>query len=206
MDPIDIYCERTSAALWAEPLNALSNLAFLISAFLLWRVGLRGRMDGALVGLIAVIGVGSGLFHTFANRLAMLADVLPILAFQLTFLLAYAAYALKLRLPALAAVLALFVASLVGFGQLPQSWLNGSLSYAPALLFLAGFALWRQQRGMSGRNWLAVAAAAFAVSLTFRSLDQSVCEALPIGLHYMWHMLNAVVLYGCVRAYRQDAT
>jgi hypothetical protein len=27
-DPIDAYCERLGPGLWAEPLNALTNLAF----------------------------------------------------------------------------------------------------------------------------------------------------------------------------------
>ncbi len=29
---VDIYCERTSAAFWAEPVNALSNLSFIAAA------------------------------------------------------------------------------------------------------------------------------------------------------------------------------
>ena len=32
---IDLYCERTSAAFWAEPVNALSNLAFVTAALAL---------------------------------------------------------------------------------------------------------------------------------------------------------------------------
>ena len=37
--PIDLYCERTDASLWAEPANALTNTAFLVAAsaaFLAW--------------------------------------------------------------------------------------------------------------------------------------------------------------------------
>ena len=34
---IDLYCERTGPGLWAEPLNALSNLAFIAVAVILWR-------------------------------------------------------------------------------------------------------------------------------------------------------------------------
>jgi hypothetical protein len=30
--PIDLYCERVSPSFWAEPVNAVSNLAFLIAA------------------------------------------------------------------------------------------------------------------------------------------------------------------------------
>ena len=32
--PIDLYCERTDAAFWSEPANAISNAAFLIADML----------------------------------------------------------------------------------------------------------------------------------------------------------------------------
>ena len=67
---IDIYCERTSAALWAEPVNALTNAAFLIAALIAWRAAHQaGRLDGPMIlriALTASIGVGSFLFHTLA--------------------------------------------------------------------------------------------------------------------------------------------
>ena len=31
--PIDIYCERVGPDFWAEPLNAISNAAFLVAAY-----------------------------------------------------------------------------------------------------------------------------------------------------------------------------
>lgn len=34
----------------------------------------------------------------------------------------------------------------------------------------------------------------FTVSLTFRTLDEPLCAALPIGTHYAWHVLNATTL------------
>lgn len=37
MDYIDIYCERLAPGLLAEPLNALSNISFLIAALAIWR-------------------------------------------------------------------------------------------------------------------------------------------------------------------------
>ena len=43
--PLDFYCERTSAAFWAEPFNAVSNASFLVAAaLLLVRLG-RERED-----------------------------------------------------------------------------------------------------------------------------------------------------------------
>ena len=35
---IDLYCERLSPGIWAEPINALTNLAFLVAAFAAWRL------------------------------------------------------------------------------------------------------------------------------------------------------------------------
>ncbi|CAN0604740.1 unnamed protein product, partial [Ectocarpus sp. 12 AP-2014] len=60
-DFIDAYCERMDAGFWAEPVNALTNAAFLIAAYLLYRQ-LRGTDDRAalaLTGLVAAIGIGS---------------------------------------------------------------------------------------------------------------------------------------------------
>ena len=38
---VTIYCERAGDAFWAEPLNALTNLAFLLAAGSLVRTLLR---------------------------------------------------------------------------------------------------------------------------------------------------------------------
>jgi hypothetical protein len=40
---VDIYCERTSAALDSELINAFTNVAFLIAAWSAWR--LRARAE-----------------------------------------------------------------------------------------------------------------------------------------------------------------
>jgi hypothetical protein len=88
-DPIDAYCERLGPGLWAEPLNALTNLAFLSRPLIcLRRLGHRPPLGLALVGVLAAIGVGSGLFHTFANGLTALLDVLAIAVFVFLYVFA----------------------------------------------------------------------------------------------------------------------
>src|SRR3546814_8100939 len=80
-DFIDLYCERVGPGLWAEPLNLVTNLAFILAGVLLV-VALRRaepavRRDPAIIGLavlVLVVGIGSGLFHSFATRWAALAD------------------------------------------------------------------------------------------------------------------------------------
>ena len=63
MDTIDIYCERIGPGLLAEPVNALTNAAFFVVAWLLWRDARRaGPLSPALRALLALvlaIGIGS---------------------------------------------------------------------------------------------------------------------------------------------------
>ena len=83
---VNSYCERTDAAYWSEPLNAVSNAAFLVAAALCWRMTAGDRGARLLVLILAAIGVGSYLFHTHARVWAMMADVLPIQAFILVYI------------------------------------------------------------------------------------------------------------------------
>lgn len=77
---------------------------------------------------------------------------------------------------------------------------NGSLSYAPVfvVLVLLGLLHARRQREAPGR--LLVASAVLLVSLACRTVDPAACQLLPIGTHFLWHLLNAVVLYLCGRS------
>ncbi len=42
---IDAYCERLLPGFWGEPLNAASNLAFWLSAWLVWRIWRTATID-----------------------------------------------------------------------------------------------------------------------------------------------------------------
>lgn len=201
---IDAYCERTDAAFWSEPVNALTNLAFLLAAlwaFRRWRASGGGdRATLALIALVAIIGAGSFLFHTFANRWSALTDVLPITAFI------YGFYALALRrlvgLSRLATGLG--TVALMAFSQfgapLAEPLLGSSEAYLPALLALYGVGAWLviRGRGAAGRGLL-LAGAVFTLSLFFRMADDPVCPYWPLGTHFLWHGLNAVTLALCLR-------
>jgi hypothetical protein len=41
----------------------------------------------------------------------------------------------------------------------------------------------------------AVAGAVFALSLSLRAVDRDVCDYVPVGTHFLSHLLNGVVLY-----------
>jgi hypothetical protein len=201
MYQIDLYCERTSAAFWAEPVNALSNLAFVAAG--LWGVReVRSHGAGTFAEVLAwwvvAIGVGSALFHTFANELTKWADILPIAGFTLAYTLMnlrrFMAMSWQRALPIFVAFYA--AAGLITF--LVPDWLreasNGSTGYLPpflALLFFGALVLANGSRA----GWYNFAAAGiFVASVTFRAIDLKVCDELPLGTHFLWHTLNGLML------------
>jgi hypothetical protein len=197
-ESVDLYCERTNPAFWAEPVNALTNGFFLICAWFVWR---RARKTGALtpavwllLWLMFAIAIGSSLFHTFATKWAMLTDILPILFFQLTYLWLYCrSIAAMGVLSALGLVIGLLVAVL---SMLPFSHLmNGSLIYIPALLVLLILGIYHRTTRRREPNVLLIATGAFMLSLTFRTMDNQICSSLLLGTHFLWHTGNAIVLY-----------
>lgn len=199
---IDIYCERVLPGFWDEPLNAVSNAAFLVAAALAWRdARRRGVLDarvGGLIGLIAAIGLGSFLFHTLATGWALAADVVPILLFQVSFLWIYGRSVIGWSAPAATLGVAGLVTALLFSGRF-GAYLNGSLGYAPALFALAMLGLHHVRRVAVEPPVLLVAAALLCVSLGFRSVDLWACDTVPVGTHFVWHLLNGVVLYLSMR-------
>jgi len=126
---IDLYCERVGPGLWAEPVNATTNLAFFLTAWATWALARRLQTLSAstwlLIALVVAIGIGSSLFHTFATTWARVLDALPILFFQLAYLWLYSRAVIKLRTGTASALVAVFlVAALIG-RQFPHI-LNGS--------------------------------------------------------------------------------
>lgn len=224
-DQLFRYCERgADPTFWAEPVNAVTNLAFVAAALLgaryLWRAPNRSGLvsEAMLVALVFVIGAGSFLFHTFATRWASLADVIPIGLFML----GYFAYALRrfigLSRPAVVLGVVGFIAALWWAGDiscspafLPVSnalelpCLNGTAGYLPALIALLGIGGVLVMRRHAAGTALSVAGAVFFASMAFRTLDFEICRSTvtfghAIGTHFLWHVLNAIVLFLLLRA------
>lgn len=194
------YCERTGPGLFDEPVNAISNVAFLIAAYLAWRHGRRvgGLGPGVmvLIGLATSVGIGSALWHTYATGWAMYLDVIPIVCFQVAFFLLYVWNTIENRPQRIAITIALVLSLSLGLWLGWHPWLNGVLMYVPALILLWA-AGWHHYRTTAsrGRHVLLAAAAVFSVALIVRSIDLLVCRQFPIGSHFLWHVFNAVVVY-----------
>ena len=204
-DYIDIYCERTGPEYWSEPINAATNCSFLIAAFFLARlIRRRSGCGGAdpihlsFCVLIFLIGIGSWLFHTHATPWALAADVIPIIIFILLYTwsalrrFAFAPVWVCIIGVLLILVVARVVPMLTGFQ-------GGSyLAALAALIAIGGFLhFFRSHVAGISLLWAAVL---FAVSLTLRTIDLPLCGYFGLGTHFMWHIMNALVLFIVGRA------
>ena len=196
---VDNYCERTDPSFWAEPVNAVSNLAFIIAALVVWAM-LGGRRDpGArvLVGILLMIGAGSFLFHTYATGWASMLDVLPIVAFILVYIyLATTRFFGLARVLGGGAVVAFFpyAAAVTWMVTTLVGPLNGSVSYVPVPILILGYAAALMPRDPETARGLAIGAGLLFLSLLFRTIDAGVCAGFPLGTHFLWHVLNGVML------------
>ena len=193
---IDAYCERNDAGLWAEPLNAVTNLAFLVAAVWVWHRAEGVRAGRALAVLLGMIGAGSFLFHTFATPWAGLLDVVPILGFVLVYV--YLANRDFLMWPTWLAVLGALAFVPYSFALMPVfRWvpvLGVSAAYWPLPVLILAYALVLRARLPNVSRGLAIGAFILVMSLIARSVDDPVCTTFPLGAHFLWHLLNAVML------------
>ncbi len=223
-----LYCERgTDQALLAEPINAISNAAFLIAALIglqlvLWRPREERSADHYLfVALVFLIGLGSLAFHLLATQGTELADVIPIGAFMLVYL----GFALNRFLgvpPGWTVLLVTGFTGIMAATMQVKCWdggigipgpelqgvkacLNGSLFYLPALGALIVIGLLMEERRLKAVPYVLWAAAISAASIALRSLDMALCDEIKLqghatGTHFAWHVLNAIVLLLLIKA------
>lgn len=210
---IDLYCERIHPGFWAEPVNAWSNLGFVVAALLL-RSALR-RLHRhrpqasagvrALPVLLALVGAGSFSFHTFANVLTSLVDQLAILLFGCVFLYLFLAHVVATaRTPALLASVAFAGVSALMPRWLHDGVLNQSSAYLPYLLGMLSMLAWLWWNRRPTRALFGAGVLTFMAALTVRTIDLAVCTSFPIGTHFAWHLLSSLMLYIVALALAQE--
>jgi len=144
----DGYCERTDFTYWSEPINAVTNAAFLIAAVIMWQ-RTRGIVGARLLCIILfAIGVGSYLFHTHATAWASLSDVAPIGIYILTYLflvnkdvMGWPIWVAALGTLAFIPYAAIIVPAM---NQLPFFKISNFYWTVPILLLIYAYAIWQK--------------------------------------------------------------
>ncbi|QJF50441.1 ceramidase domain-containing protein [Roseobacter ponti] len=200
---VDAYCERTGPEYWSEPVNAVTNLAFVLAAAVMWQRAAGVPLARALCLVLGGIGVGSYLFHTHAEVWAGVADVVPIGIFILLYLYAMNRDAWGMGTSTALVVTALFIPYAIllvpVFDLMP--WLGSSAGYAPVPLLILIYSILLRRRLPGLARGLAVGAALLVVSLAFRTADLPLCPQWPLGTHFVWHLLNGVMLGWMIAIY-----
>lgn len=196
-------CERSATGFLAEPLNVLTSFIFIFVAVSIFRY-YRAHEDlerkwiwdiHFLTLNCFIIGVGSILFHAFPMPLTELLDTFSIVVFIVVYF-----WSVLFRIgrctPFQAAVA--FIA-FTGFSytlvhQFPHS-LNDSIGYLSSMTALIMIAVYLHLKARPSSQYFMLAAIIGVVSLFCRAVDRAVCPMFPFGTHFLWHTLNATLLY-----------
>jgi hypothetical protein len=202
-DTMDAYCERVGMGVFAEPLNAVSNVSFLLAALAAWVLATRtGALSAGVRVLIAIgasVGIGSILWHTYPTMLTLILDIVPILIFIIWYIWLYARNVIGMRpLFAVASAAAFLLAT---FLAIPFSGvLHGAFVYTPGLIVTLVLGVHHARaRRRAARFTLLAAAGVYLAALFFRTIDNEACPVLPIGTHFLWHLLIGLVTYLAMR-------
>ncbi|MCY4444092.1 MAG: ceramidase domain-containing protein [Proteobacteria bacterium] len=197
---IDIYCERLNPSFLAEPVNLFTNLLFVLAGCLViyrassYQLSLQLRIYGFLV---ALVGVASFSFHGFANSLTQSFDVISILFCVIFAIFFYGYYILHYKtIKIILLYLFLFSTTALSSQFLDFDIFNGSHGYFGVWLTLAALGLLDPQKPQKYITFQALAL--FSLSLVLRSIDdqdQKLCDIFPLGTHFLWHSINALLLY-----------
>ena len=192
------------AVSWAaEPWNAVTAAAFVVVA-LAMAVRLRGRFRrfpfvASCLPILLAGGLGGTLYHAFRSRQAyFLLDVIPITllglagAIFLAVRLVRGVGAWKILLVTGGVVVAYVAVNTVLFHAIPSTFptVTVSLSYAShAVVILVPLFLTLVRTGFRDAHLVWAGLACFALALVCRLVDP--VSPLPMGTHWLWHLLGA---------------
>lgn len=192
LDSIDNYCERLDATFWSEPVNALTNIIYLI-VFIYCGYFLKKSFPNNPPKLlrwiqftILLTALGSFTFHTTATKLSMWGDILPILLFLLSSLYFILTKGLLWSKKNVYVFLFIFLLASVTLCFPPfNKILNGSLLYLPTVFVLSYLAIRIKK--------MQLVLLLFFLALIARTFDLILCNQWPLGTHFIWHLLTGLV-------------
>jgi hypothetical protein len=149
--------------------------------------------------LMILIGLGSFSFHTYANRLTGLLDVLAIALYLVAFSYLIPKQWSRNSLLIQVGSLLLLIVSIV-LAHLLMNHLKPALPWLPPGIYLGAwlalliYALVTQHSNKQAARFLWLAVIVFPFSLLSRQLDMLLCDSIG-PTHWLWHLLNSLTLY-----------
>ena len=197
LQPIDLYCERQNILFWSEPINALTNFFFIVFGLYLFFKTFNDKFSRVLSLELVMIGVFSFLFHTFANLLTAIMDTFSILIFGFTYLFGANFWFLNLSITKSISGILIFVpySMLVTFFlQQFLGSMNGSAFYYSYVFLFLGYSIYLRKKNPYVSKNLFICFFMLLISVILRSIDYKFCSNLSLGTHFLWHILNSIVL------------
>ena len=200
---LPVYCETwlyPPGAFPAEPINAATSfvpivLGALALLFLLRRTD-QGYVAYGLAVLLVLTGLGSVAWHSLRTDLTLTIDALAGVVYFVG-LLFFWIYYLGGRFFGVIPI-GLIVAIIVFFRSASQDEARiVVISVVVALATALLAATWLRKR-QAFKFALAMVGCAL-VAATLRTLDLSVCDTIPFGTHFFWHIFLAIAAYTGVR-------
>ena len=197
------YCERVGDEFYSEPVNAISNIAFFVSAFFVYRLLKKNNIKHFsywfLFALLLLVGTGSLLYHTFRNPFTLALDAIPIYIFFLTFIYVLLERLTKSRSIAAFLLAGFFVVQILASYTFP-TFLSGSIRHVVNGITFFGLIFWLHKKYARLDPYVIAAFFVYILAIVFRSIDNSICSMVPIGTHFLWHIFNATAVYFAIRA------
>ena len=197
------YCERILDGPYGEPINSFTNIFFLIISILLVKDSLKQK-EILFPLVVLFIGLSSFAFHTFPTKLNGALDVFFIVLFMIVY--SYKIYKNKLGFniffSSIATIFFIIFSYYLGF-YLSNFFIGVSSYYIVIVLhlFLLSYLFKKKLKSYKSLIYLYFATIIFIISLFFRFLDQIICPYFDKGTHFLWHILNSIVLYLLIKFY-----
>jgi uncharacterized membrane protein YeaQ/YmgE (transglycosylase-associated protein family) len=197
------YCETALNPLGtfpAEPVNTITSFVPAILGVLaliyLIRNGNRSTVAYTLAVLTLLTGLGSVAWHSMRTPTTLLIDWLPGAIYFLILVFFWAYYAAGRYV---GVGLGLAIAVLVFFVPFPVIQQYRLIIIGVLAAIAIGLVVATRLKQREAFNWALGMVGSAIVAVTLRTLDLSVCDVIPVGTHFFWHIFLGFAAYAGVR-------
>ncbi|THB65776.1 MAG: hypothetical protein D6B27_07975 [Gammaproteobacteria bacterium] len=190
------YCENSSGFFITYPFNVLSNMIFIFIG--IYILSLKNRHGNTITAalLIISIGVGSSIWHFFSQKWLLIFDIGSIAVFVIWYLYWFTSCYIKLSTSVFIIISIMFLTiSFLSAYLLKTIIPMNSAGFLPLLAILFGIGL----SGISSKSYrisFLVSGLCLLIALVFRIIDRDLCNLIPFGTHFLWHIFCGLSLYG----------